>query len=97
MWRFNDSASTAEVLSCGVLPLPKSAGHHLLDCCTWTPAGDWKYAALEAYLGTNPRLNNIEKALADEDRSRMFTKGSGRVQVEANVMLRNFDHYNISR
>ena len=59
VWRFNDSASTNDLLAYGVTHLPKTSGFHEVYCEMWTPYGDWKFGALSYYMDSTPRLNNL--------------------------------------
>lgn len=59
VWRFNDSASTNDLLAYGVTHLPKTSGFHEVHCEMWTPYGDWKFGALSFYMDSTPRLNNL--------------------------------------
>lgn len=80
VWRFNDSASTNDLLAYGVTHLPKTSGFHEVSCEMWTPYGDWKFGALSFYMDSTPRLNNLNILSKDlEKRKKIFSQPAGRV------------------
>jgi len=76
------------VVSYGVMDLPRTKGFHKLTCSTWTPMGDLNSASLSFFLQTFPRLKARDVIAQNLDKREFLnTASSGNVLVEFEVIF----------
>ncbi|KAL4429428.1 hypothetical protein ABPG74_021015 [Tetrahymena malaccensis] len=89
IWRLDDT-NKIDIISYGVVNFPRQDGFHRLEVDTWSPIGDWSYQNFQFYLGTQPRLANLDLTKYSDKRHEMLGVSNGKVIFEIEVMLRNF-------
>ncbi|KAL4467988.1 hypothetical protein ABPG72_015858 [Tetrahymena utriculariae] len=89
IWRL-DNTNKIDIISYGVINFPRQDGFHRLEVDTWSPIGDWSYQNFQFYLGTQPRLANLDLTKYSDKRHEMLGVSNGKVIFELEVMLRNF-------
>lgn len=72
-------------VSYGVVNFPRQDGYHKIEVETWSPMGDWKYSNFSFFLGTQPRLSNLDMTKYHEKRSEMLGVSNGKVMLEIEV------------
>ncbi|KAG1706204.1 B9 domain-containing protein 2 [Nymphon striatum] len=88
-----DKFGRSELYGYGFCHLPTSSGNHQIDCVTWKPCGSLREQVMQQYLGGGPHLKNTDVIYNGADRYRLQTIAMGKVHLNLNIILRNFDQY----
>ena len=77
--------------------LKPRVGYHELEISTWRPLGTLKEEIAAQFLGSTPHLRDIGLLFkrAWSDRCRLTTAPSGKIQVNLDVVLKNFRKFNV--
>ena len=96
-----DSYGSAQLIGYGTTYLPNSSGEHEIEIDIWRPIGNAKEEILDFYLGGSPILTQEEviwnTASAKEDRCHLVTKPMGKVYLNLQVVLRNWQQHQIDQ
>jgi B9 domain-containing protein 2 len=97
VWRLDEN-NKIDMLSYGMVNMPRTAGFHRLEVSTWIPMKDHKSAALSFFMGNQPKLVDSWTLLTNNDNARTYltTSSSGKVIFELDVILKNFKELHIS-
>lgn len=90
-----DQFGRNELYGYGFRHIPSSPGHHVLDCVTWQPVGTFREQVSQMFVGGGPQLRNPDLIYSGADRFNLRTQAMGKVHMELNVIVRNFDKYGI--
>lgn len=81
----------------GVCNIPLTAGEHEIKCPIWRVVGNTMQELYAYFLGIMPQMRNlnlISKELNDE-RKNLVTISIGFITLNVNVLVRNFDKFNL--
>jgi B9 domain-containing protein 2 len=80
----------------GVANFPMAPGLHQLSLHCWKPrTSSLKDQLSETFLGGSVVLKNPHVAASAEDRYKLKTASSGTVNIEVNVVARNFSKFGV--
>jgi len=92
VWSLDDHGS-ASLVAYGFCSIPIASGNYKLSCKTWRPTGTSQEEITRAFINAGPQLKTdgaIFERFAD-DRVRLTTVGSGEVEINLSVVLRNIE------
>lgn len=92
VWSLDDHGS-ASLEAYGFCSIPIASGNYKLSCKTWRPTGTSQEEITRAFIHAGPQLKTdgaIFERFAD-DRVRLTTVGSGEVEINMSVVLRNIE------
>ncbi|KAI8807210.1 b9 domain-containing protein 2-like protein [Cladochytrium replicatum] len=85
-----------ELYGYGFVHVPMSPGSHRVDCVTWRPVGSFMDSMWSFFLGATPHLRNLDIIHTPTDRFRLSTETMGKVYLDLNVIVRNFDKHGVA-
>lgn len=95
MWQ-QDEFGRDQFCSYGFCNVPTSCGYHKLECVTWKPRSSFTDRLYEYFLGGGLQLKSPESIYQGHDRFRLQTVAMGVIQIELNIITRNFKKYGIT-
>ncbi|XP_066256462.1 B9 domain-containing protein 2 [Euwallacea similis] len=90
-----DWLGRAHLFGYGLVTIPTSPGHHILDCYTWRPIGSLRDRFVQFFLGGGPQIKYPELIFSPDKRYRLSTEAMGVVTFEVDLILRNFSNYGV--
>ncbi|KAJ3415805.1 B9 domain-containing protein 2 [Chytridiales sp. JEL 0842] len=85
-----------ELYGYGFMHIPTTPGNHVVECVTWRPSGTMMDQIWAYFLGATPQLKSLDLVHNPTDRFRLQTMAMGKVHVELNIVVRNFEKYGVS-
>ena len=74
-----------------------TSGYHEIEISAWRPLGTLKEEIAAQFLGSAPHLRdgNLLFRRAWSDRCRLTTASAGTIQIDLDVVLKNFQQFNV--
>ena len=91
----HDAYGRNELYGYGFIHIPTSPGSHSIDCVTWKPNGTFQEEIMQHFVGGCPQLKNPDLIYNGADRYKLHTRAMGKVHLNLNIILRNFDKYGV--
>lgn len=90
-----DGFGRNELFAYGFVHIPSSPGLHSIECTTWKPNGTLKEELTQYFVGGCLQLKSPDMIYSGADRYKLHTVAMGKVHVQLNIILRNFDKFGI--
>ncbi|XP_014253483.1 B9 domain-containing protein 2 [Cimex lectularius] len=90
-----DEFGRSEVCGYGYSFIPTTPGCHSISCPTWKPLGKLYDKFSEFFIGGGPQLRNPDIIFNGLDRFRLSTEPMGIVDLEFNLIQKNFQKYGV--
>ena len=91
----HDAYGRSELYGYGFIHIPTSPGAHKLECVTWKPNGTFQEEIMQYFVGGCPQLKSPDLIYNGADRYKLHTQAMGKVHLNLNIILRNFDKYGV--
>lgn len=94
VWR-TDVLNRSEILGYGNVHLPCRAGGHRIDVPIWRPVGCNFEELQRNFLGGGYELTSFDALATGSERYKLQTTGVGRLNLDLNLILRNFAKFGV--
>ncbi|KAI8898191.1 B9 domain-containing protein 2 [Globomyces pollinis-pini] len=85
-----------ELFGYGFIHVPATPGKHTMEIVTWRPTGTMKEQLWATFLGATNQLKDTNLIYDPMDRFRLVTESMGKVHVEFDIIIRNFQKTGVS-